>query len=93
MEIVKQHIKKIYYWVIVLVVLVALVLIYAFYTKPTLNGQLTEEQKQAILNDLAQSGAPTLTDQEKTDILNDLSNSTPTNVTDEDKINILNSLQ
>jgi len=72
MEIVKQHIKKIYYWVIILVVIVALALVYV-YTKSQRGGELTEKQKQEILNKLEKSNTSTLTEEEKLDILQDLS--------------------
>jgi hypothetical protein len=89
MEIIKSNIKKVYYWVIVLAVIVALALVY-IYTQNR-KSSLTEAQKQDILNNLVQSSTANLTDQQKLNALKQLS-SGKSNVSAEDRQRILQSV-
>jgi hypothetical protein len=89
MELIKSNIKKVYLWVIILIVIVALALV-AFYKKPA--GGLSDAEKQAILNDLVNSSTANLSEQQKIDAMNDLSSGQSANVSDEDRQNVLNSL-
>ena len=72
MEIIKSNIKKVYYWVILLVVIVALALVY-MYMQARNSQEKIEKEEQTVLNNLSQVNPSTLTDQEKLDILNGLS--------------------
>ena len=56
------------------------------------NNQLTEDQKQAILDNLVKSSTPVMTDKQKIDTLKNLSSGTPANLTAEDRQKLLNSL-
>ena len=92
MEIIKKHINKVYYWIIISVVIAALALIYVFYKQPKTSNELTEQQQMEILTELSKSG-PNVSDEEAQNILESLSESgQEIPLTDEEKAMILDSL-